>query len=182
LGRGARLSWCWIVCRRFYSRWKRLATCWARGAPWRAPSAWRPQRSIPADDLNTGMLTQPPAGCRGRPVGQHVEDLAPFEVDHDRPVTKPLLPSPVINPDHPHRRCFVACTDMALETAQNRVIALWQSQACHRALRRTAARDMAEKPGQIGHPAGPSGIRAGDIGKAIAERPTFAALVLASPS
>jgi hypothetical protein len=71
---------------------------------------------------------------------------------------------------------------LVLETAQNRVIALWQSQACHQALCRTTARGMAEKPGQIGHPAGPSGIRAGDMGKAIAERLTFAALVLASPS
>ena len=41
---------------------------------------------------------------------------------------------------------------------------------------------MAEKPGQIGHPAGPSGARAGDMGKAITERLTFAPLVLASPS
>jgi hypothetical protein len=35
---------------------------------------------------------------------------------------------------------------------------------------------------QPGHPAGPSGIRAGDMGKAIAERLTFALSVLASPS
>jgi hypothetical protein len=49
-------------------------------------SAFRVETAaIPADDLNTGMLTQPPTGRRGRPVGQHVEDLAPFEVDHDVP-------------------------------------------------------------------------------------------------
>src|SRR5271166_3393147 len=138
--------------------------------------------SIPADDLYTGMPTQPSAGGLDRAVGQHVDDLALLEVDHDRPVTTPLLPGPVINPDHPQRRCFIARAGMTLETAQDRVIALWQSQACHQALCRTTARGMAEKPGQIGHPAGPSGRWPGDIGKPIAERLPFAALILASPS
>jgi peptide/nickel transport system substrate-binding protein len=53
----------------------------------------------------------PAAGRLGRPVGQHVDDLASFEVDHDRPVTTPPLPSPFIYPDHPHRRCLVARAD-----------------------------------------------------------------------
>jgi hypothetical protein len=71
---------------------------------------------------------------------------------------------------------------MTLGTALDRVIALRQSQARHQALCRTTARGVAEKPGQIGHPAGPSGRWPGNIGKPIAERPPFAALILASPS
>jgi hypothetical protein len=71
---------------------------------------------------------------------------------------------------------------MTLGTALDRVIALRQSQARHQALCRTTARGVAEKPGQIGHPAGPSGRWPRDIGKPIAERPPFAALILASPS
>ncbi len=108
--------------------------------------------SIPADDLYTGMPTQPSAGGLDRAVGQHIDDLALLEVDHDRPVTRPLLPGPVINPDHPQRRSFILRAGMTLETAQDRVIALRQSQARHQALCRTTARGVAEKPGQIGHP------------------------------
>jgi hypothetical protein len=138
--------------------------------------------AIPADDLKSRMLAQPPTSGLGRPVGQHVDDLAPFEVDHDRPVAQALLPGPVIDPDHPNVRCPVARAGVTLQTSQDRVIALWQSEVGHQAFRRTTACGMADKPGEIGHPAGPSGRRPSDLGKPVAEGLTLAALVLASPS
>jgi hypothetical protein len=73
--------------------------------------------AVPADDLNTGMLTQPLGGRLSRAVRQDVDDLPPFEVDYDRPVTKAFLPSPVIDPDYPHSRCVNLRDEIALETA-----------------------------------------------------------------
>lgn len=93
---------------------------------WRAlASAFRVETAaVPADDLYTRMLTQPLAGGPGRTVRQHVGDLAPLKVDHDRTVATALLPSPVVNPYHPQRRRFAACAEMTLEIAQDGVITL----------------------------------------------------------
>jgi hypothetical protein len=42
-------------------------------------SAFRVEAAtIPADDLDAAMLSQPLAGGLGRTVGQHVDNLAPF--------------------------------------------------------------------------------------------------------
>ena len=71
------------------------------------------------------MPTLPSAGGLDRAVGQHVDDLALLEVDRDRPVTTPLLPGPVINPDHPQHRYFIARRDDALENCAG---------SCHRSV------------------------------------------------
>jgi hypothetical protein len=65
-----------------------LGLCRALASAFRVETA-----AIPADDLYARMLTQPLAGGPGRTVRQHVDDLAPLKVDHDRTVVTALLPA-----------------------------------------------------------------------------------------
>src|ERR1700712_5480721 len=84
--------------------------------------------SVPADDLDAGMLSQPLAGGLGRPVRQHVDHLPPLQVDHDCPVAAALLPRPVVDPyDRDGLRGTAA--DMALEVPQDRIITLGEAEA-----------------------------------------------------
>jgi hypothetical protein len=82
--RSARLSWLSIVSRKFCRRWNRSATCRAWGAP--LARALRIQAAaVAADDFDLRMLPKPfgcPGGCA---ILQHVDDLAPLEVNDNSP-------------------------------------------------------------------------------------------------
>jgi hypothetical protein len=55
--------------------------------------------AIPADDLDFRMLAQPTGGRLRRAVRQHVDNLAPLQIDYDRAIAGPLSPTPIVDAD-----------------------------------------------------------------------------------
>ncbi len=79
--------------------------------------------AIPADDLDFRMLAQPTGGCLRRAVRQHVDNLAPLQIDYDRAIAGPLSPTPIVDADNPHCRARAAIGRVALEVSQNGIVA-----------------------------------------------------------
>ena len=102
--------------------------------------------AIPADDLDFRMLAQPTGGRLRRAVRQHVDNLAPLQVDNDRAIAGPLSPVPIVDADNPHCRALAAIGRVTLEVSQNGIVALWKSQARHQSLRWTPPSGVTDKP------------------------------------
>ena len=72
-------------------------------------------RSIPANDSDVGMRSEPiPHGLAGA-AGQEIEDATPFQIADDRAVAPAPPPSPVVDPDHTRGRapCALATADQS---------------------------------------------------------------------
>ena len=102
----------------------RSATCRAlRAHPRARPCAYRPQRSrltVPT----SRMLPKPfirPGSCA---ILQHVDDLAPLEVNDDSPVSATLSPAPIVDACHPYRRPRAETGDLPVQMPQNGVSSL----------------------------------------------------------
>lgn len=70
-------------------------------------------RSIPADDGDVGMRSEPLPHWLAGAAGQEIEDATPFQIADDRAVAPASPPSPVIDPDHTRGRapCALATAD-----------------------------------------------------------------------
>jgi len=113
--------------------------------------------AIPADDLDFRMLAQPTGGRLRRAVRQHVDNLAPLQIDYDRAIAGPLSRAPIVDADNPHCRALAAIGRVALEVSQNGIVALWKSQARHQSLRWTPPSGVTNKPAQFSGPASSPG-------------------------
>ncbi len=109
--------------------------------------------AIPADDLDFRMLvSQRAVASLCRAVRQHVDNLAPFQVDNDRAIAGPLSPAPIVDADNPHCRALAAIGRVAL-----RFVALWKSQARHQSICWTPPSGVTDKPAQFSGPASSPG-------------------------
>ena len=69
--------------------------------------------AIAADEFDLGVLTEPlgcPGGCA---ILQHIDNLAPLQVDNNGPVSPALSPAPVVDTCHPYSRLRREMGDLA---------------------------------------------------------------------
>src|SRR5664279_1857272 len=128
------------------------------------------------------MLAQPTGGRLRRAVRQHVDNLAPLQIDHDRAIATPLSPAPIVDADNPHCRALAAIGRVALEVSQNGIVALWETQARHQSLCWTPSSGVTDKPGQFSGPASSPGEASCDLGEPIAESPPLTSSIPTLPS
>jgi len=81
----------------FCTKWKRSAICTALGAPPAGPFGIGPG-AVPRDDLNPGMIAQPPRQGVRLAVGQESNPSAPLQVSQHGAVGVALAQRPVIHP------------------------------------------------------------------------------------
>ena len=118
--------------------------------------------AIAADDLDLRMLARAIGRSLRRAIRQHVDNLAPLQIDNDRPVSAALSPAPVVDASHPYRRAFAAIGPMAFEIPQNGIVALWKTETRHQTLCRPPAGGVADQMSEFAHPTGSPGKRPGD--------------------
>jgi len=71
--------------------------------------------AIAADEFDLGVLTEP-FGCSGGcAILQHIDNLAPLQVDNNGPVSPALSPAPVVDTCHPYSRLRREMGDLALQ-------------------------------------------------------------------
>jgi hypothetical protein len=138
--------------------------------------------AIPADDLDFRMLAQPTGGRLRRALRQHVDNLAPLQIDHDRSIAGPLSPTPIVDADNLHCRARAAIGRVALEVSQNGIVALWKFQACHQSLCWTPPSGVTDKPAQFSGPASSPGEGSCDLGEPTGESPQLTSSILTLPS
>ena len=71
--------------------------------------------AIAADDFDLRMLPKPfgcPGGCA---ILQHIDNLAPLQVDNNGPVSPALSPAPVVDARHSYGRLRTETGDLALQ-------------------------------------------------------------------
>src|SRR5580704_5723290 len=87
--------------------------------------------AIAADDFDLRMLAKP-LGCPGsRAIRQHLDNLAPLQVDDDSPVSATLSPTPVVDARHPYSRFRVETGDPPFQMPQNSVVADRHAKTLH---------------------------------------------------
>jgi hypothetical protein len=71
--------------------------------------------AIAADEFDLRVLTEP-FGCSGGcAILQHIDNLAPLQVDNNGPVSPTLSPAPVVDACHPYSRLRTETGDLALQ-------------------------------------------------------------------
>jgi hypothetical protein len=71
--------------------------------------------AIAADNFDLRVLTEP-FGCSGGcTILQHIDNLAPLQVDNNGPVCATLSPAPVVDACHPYSCLRTETGDLALQ-------------------------------------------------------------------
>ena len=71
--------------------------------------------AIAADEFDLRVLTEP-FGCSGScAILQHIDNLAPLQVDNNGPVSPALSPAPVVDACRPYSRLRTETGDLALQ-------------------------------------------------------------------
>ena len=86
----------------------------------------------------------------------------------------------VADADNPHCRALAAIGRVALEVSQNRIVALWKSQARHQSL--CSPSGVTDNPGQFSGPASSPAEGSCDLGEPIGESPPLTSLIPTLPS
>ena len=71
--------------------------------------------AIAADEFDLRVLTKPFGCSRGCAILQHIDNLAPLQVDNNGPVSPALSPAPVVDACHPYGRLCAETGDLALQ-------------------------------------------------------------------
>ena len=138
--------------------------------------------AIAADDFDLRVLTEP-FGCSGGcAILQHIDNLAPLQVDNNGPVSATLSPAPVVDACHPYSRLRTETGDLALQVPQDGVVADWHSETLHQPLSRPAARAVANKVNKFSDSLGPTSVRTNNLRQLIRKRPTLTLSVQTSPT
>src|ERR1700722_991710 len=117
------------------------------------------------------MLAKP-LGCPGsRAIRQHIDNLAPLQVDDDSPVSATLSPTPVIDARHPYSRFRVETGDLPFQMPQNSVVADRHAKTLHQPFSRPTTGAMAEKMNKLCDSLGPTSVRANNIRQLIRKCP-----------
>ena len=111
----------------------------------------------------------------------NVDDLAPLQVDDDRPVCPPFAPTPVVDAGDADR-CRDASGGVTLQVSQDGVVAGRDSKARRQQLARTTAGGVAEQSQEFGDAAGSACHRRCSVGKAFHEGRPLALTIAAPPA
>lgn len=138
--------------------------------------------AVSADDLDGGMVQQPPGCAIDTPIIENVDDRATLEINHDGPVSCRSAPTPVIDANYPNLGGAVSNRGIPLQLPQDGVVTDRHAEPLHEALARTAACTMAEQADNLHDPRRPARIRGSNRRESISERlsPTF--LMCTSPA
>jgi hypothetical protein len=138
--------------------------------------------AIAADDFDLRMLAKP-LGCPdSRAIRQHIDNLAPLQVDDDSPVSATLSPTPVVDARHPYSRFRVETGDLPFQMPKNSVVADRHAKTLHQLFSRPTTRAMAEKMNKLCDSLGATSVRTNNIRQLIRECPTFTLTVQTSPT
>src|SRR6202030_3681295 len=125
-------------------------------------------------DFDLRMLPKPfgcPGGCA---ILQHVDDLAPLEVNDDSPVSATLSPAPIVDACHPYRRPRAETGDLPFQMPQNGVVADWHAETFHQPFSRPATSAVAEKMNKFSDSLGPPSVRTNNFRQLIRKCLTLA--------
>src|SRR5271157_4514937 len=79
--------------------------------------------AVTADDFDLRMLAKP-FGCScGCAIRQHIDNLAPLQVNDNGPVSATLSPAPVVDACHSYSRLGAETGDLTLQMPQNGIVA-----------------------------------------------------------
>ena len=138
--------------------------------------------AIAADDFNLRVLTEP-FGCSGGcAILQHIDNLAPLQVDNNGPVSATLSPAPVVDACHPYSRLRTETGDLALQMPEDGVVADRHAETLHQPLSRPPARAVADKMNKFSDSLGPTSVRTNNLRQLIRKCPTLTLAVPTSPT
>ena len=138
--------------------------------------------AIAADDFDLRMLAKP-FGCSGGcAILQHIDNLAPLQVNDNGPVSATLSPAPVVDACHSYSRLGAETGDLTLQMPQNGIVADRHAKTLHQPFSRPTASAMAEKMNKFSDSLGPTGVRTNSFRQLIRKRPTLTLAVQTSPT
>lgn len=138
--------------------------------------------AVSADDLDGGMVPQPPGCTIDTPIIENVDDRASLEINHNSAVSRRSPPAPVIDTNHPNLGVAVGNRGIPLQLPQDGVVADRHAEPLHEALARTAARTMAEQADNLRDPCRPARIRGSNRRQSVGERLSLTFLMCTSPA
>jgi len=124
---------------------------------------------VARDDLDPGVLTEPPGQGFALPVGQQVHEPIALQVDQGRPVAVATAPGPIINGEGARRGRRLAIIAGRAGHPQQRVGADRHGQPFGQAPAGLAAERMGEMALQVAQPLGPACGCRRDPGQALGE-------------
>src|SRR5271166_7159449 len=96
-------------------------------------------------------------GCSGGcAIRQHIDNLAPLQVNDNGPVSATLSPAPVVDACHSYSRLGAETGDLTLQMPQNGVVADRHAKTLHQPFCRPTASAMAEKMNNFSDSLGPA--------------------------
>src|ERR1700677_1945140 len=138
--------------------------------------------AIAADEFDLGVFTEP-FGCSGGcAILQHIDNLAPLQVDNNGPVSPALSPTPVVDTCHPYSRLRTETGDLALQVPQDGVVADRHAETLHQPLSRPPARAVADKMNKFSDSLRPTSVRTNNLKQLIRKCPTLTLAVQTSPT
>jgi hypothetical protein len=138
--------------------------------------------AIAADEFDLRVLTEP-FGCSGGcAILQHIDNLAPLQIDNNGPVSPALSPTPVVDACHPYSRLRTETGDLALQVPQDGVVADRHSETLHQPLSRPPARAVADKMNKFSDSLGPTSVRTNNLRQLIRKCTTLTLAVQTSPT
>src|SRR5580658_1116106 len=138
--------------------------------------------AVAADDFDLRMLAKPFGCSGGRAIRQHIDNLAPLQVDDDGTVSATLSPTPVIDARHSYSRLRMETDDLPFQMPQNGVVADWHAKTFHQSFGRPTTSAVAEKMNKFCDPLGPTSARTNNLRQLIRKRPTLTLSVQTSPT
>ena len=105
-------------------------------------------------------LTLRSLGCPGgRAIRQHIDNLAPLQVDDDGPGSATLSPTPVIDARHSYSRLRMETGDPPFQMPQNGIVTDRHAETFHQPFGRPTTSAVAEKMNKFCGPLGPTSAR-----------------------
>jgi hypothetical protein len=115
--------------------------------------------AIAADDFDLRMLAKP-FGCPGgRAIRQHIDNLAPLQVDDDSPVSATLSPTSIVDACNPYSRLRMETGDLPFQMPQNGIVADRHAETFRQPFGRPATSVVAEKMNKLSDSLGPPSVR-----------------------
>jgi hypothetical protein len=165
---------------RRYQRTQSTIISWSKCRPLKSPSIFVCARQLcRSTDLPTTMLC--PSSSH-QSLLQHVDDLAPLEVNDNSPVSATLSPAPIVDACHPYKRPRAETGDLPFQMPQNGVVADWHAETFHQPFSRPAASAVAEKMNKFSDSLGPPSVRTNNFRQLIRKCLTLALPVQTSPT
>src|SRR5271157_1517721 len=138
--------------------------------------------AVTADDFDLRMPAKPfgcPGGCA---IRQHIDNLAPLQVNDNGPVSATLSPAPIVDACHSYSRLGAETGDLTFQMPQNGVVADRHAKTLHQPFSRPTACAMAEKMNKFSDSLSPAGVRTNNFWQLIRKCPTLTFAVRTSPT